>query len=79
MSWSVAAEHAHTLCMGRSHGIHAEPTTFGIKLAILWDELRRSKVRIARAIDEVAVGQISGWSGPLRTRASVEAHVQPLG
>ena len=62
--------------MGRSHGIHAEPTTFGIKLAILWDELRRSKVRIARAIDEVAVGQISGAVGTFaHLEPSVEAHV----
>jgi len=69
-------EHAHTLCMGRSHGIHAEPTTFGIKLAILWDELRRSKVRIARAIDEVAVGQISGAVGTFaHLEPTVEAHV----
>ena len=69
-------EHAHTLCMGRSHGIHAEPTTFGIKLAILWDELRRSKVRITRAIDEVAVGQISGAVGTFaHLEPSVEAHV----
>jgi len=69
-------EHAHTLCMGRSHGIHAEPTTFGIKLAILWDELRRSRVRIERAIDEVAVGQISGAVGTFaHLDPSVEAHV----
>jgi len=69
-------EHAHTLCMGRSHGIHAEPTTFGIKLAILWDELRRSRVRVARAIDEVAVGQISGAVGTFaHLDPAVEAHV----
>ena len=69
-------EHAHTLCMGRSHGIHAEPTTFGIKLAILWDELRRSRVRIVRAIDEVAVGQVSGAVGTFaHLDPSVEAHV----
>jgi adenylosuccinate lyase len=69
-------EHAHTLCMGRSHGIHAEPTTFGIKLAIFWDELRRGQVRIRRAIDEVAVGQISGAVGTFAHLApSVEAHV----
>jgi len=69
-------EHAHTLCMGRSHGIHAEPTTFGIKLAIFWDELRRGHVRIRRAIDEVAVGQISGAVGTFaHLDASVEAHV----
>ena len=69
-------EHAHTLCMGRSHGIHAEPTTFGLKLAILWDELRRSRVRIERAIDEVAVGQISGAVGTFaHLDPQVEAHV----
>lgn len=69
-------EHTQTLCMGRSHGIHAEPTTFGIKLAILWDELRRSRVRIERAIDEVAVGQISGAVGTFaHLDPVVEAHV----
>jgi adenylosuccinate lyase len=62
--------------MGRSHGIHAEPTTFGIKLAILWDELRRGHVRLARAIDEVAVGQISGAVGTFaHLTPDVEAHV----
>jgi adenylosuccinate lyase len=69
-------EHAHTICMGRSHGIHAEPTTFGIKLAILWDELRRSRVRIARAIDEVAVGKLSGAVGTFaHLDPAVEDHV----
>ncbi|MEC8191307.1 MAG: adenylosuccinate lyase [Myxococcota bacterium] len=74
-------EHATTLCMGRSHGIHAEPTTFGLKLAILWDELRRSRVRIERAVNEVAVGQISGAVGTFaHLDPSVEAHVmQHLG
>jgi adenylosuccinate lyase len=71
-----AREHAHTLCMGRSHGIHAEPTTFGLKLAVLWDEMRRSRARIARSIDEVAVGQISGAVGTFaHLPPSVEAHV----
>jgi adenylosuccinate lyase len=71
-----AREHTHTLCMGRSHGIHAEPTTFGIKLAILWDELRRSRVRIARATTEVAAGKISGAVGTFaHLDPSVEAHV----
>ena len=69
-------EHAHTVCMGRSHGIHAEPTTFGIKLAILWDEMRRGYVRLARAIDEVAVGQISGAVGTFaHLTPDVEAYV----
>jgi adenylosuccinate lyase len=71
-----AREHAQTLCMGRSHGIHAEPTTFGIKIAILWDELRRGHVRLERAIDEVAIGQISGAVGTFaHLEPSVEAHV----
>jgi len=58
-----AREHAGTLCMGRSHGMHAEPTTFGLKLALLWDALRRSRTRLVRATDEVAVGKISGAVG----------------
>jgi adenylosuccinate lyase len=71
-----AREHAHTVCMGRSHGIHAEPTTFGIKLAILWDELRRSRVRVARALEEVAVGKLSGAVGTFaHLDPAVEAHV----
>ena len=71
-----AREHSKTLCMGRSHGIHAEPTTFGIKIAILWDELRRGRVRLERAIEEVAVGQVSGAVGTFaHLEPSVEAHV----
>lgn len=71
-----AREHATTLCMGRSHGMHAEPTTFGLKLALLWDALRRSRVRLARATDEVAVGKISGAVGTFaHLDPEVEAHV----
>ena len=68
--------HAHTLCMGRSHGMHAEPTTFGLKLALLWDALRRARARVAAAADEVAVGKISGAVGTFaHLDPSVEAHV----
>ncbi|MET0405120.1 MAG: adenylosuccinate lyase, partial [Cystobacter sp.] len=58
-----AFEHARTVMMGRSHGIHAEPITFGHKLAIWYDELRRARVRIERARDTVSVGMISGAVG----------------
>jgi len=59
----AAREHAHTLCVGRTHGIHAEPTTFGIKLAGFAFEAHRNAERLTRAFDQVAVGAISGAVG----------------
>jgi adenylosuccinate lyase len=71
-----AREHAHTLCIGRSHGIHAEPTTFGWKLAILWDELRRGRDRLDHAIVDISVGKVSGAVGTFaHLDPSVEAYV----
>ncbi|ATB27718.1 adenylosuccinate lyase [Melittangium boletus] len=58
-----AFEHQRTVMMGRSHGIHAEPITFGHKLAIWYDELRRAKVRLEHARDTISVGMISGAVG----------------
>jgi adenylosuccinate lyase len=58
-----AFEHKRTVMMGRSHGIHAEPITFGHKLAIWFDELRRAEARLLRARDVIAVGKISGAVG----------------
>ncbi|MBX5482034.1 MAG: adenylosuccinate lyase [Myxococcaceae bacterium] len=58
-----AFEHRHTQMMGRSHGIHAEPITFGHKLAIWYDELRRGRDRIVHAREQIAVGKISGAVG----------------
>ncbi|MFO7896918.1 MAG: adenylosuccinate lyase [Candidatus Cloacimonadales bacterium] len=58
-----AQEHKHTLCIGRSHGIHAEPTTFGLKFALWYDEMQRNIRRLKAAIDIVSVGQISGAVG----------------
>jgi adenylosuccinate lyase len=58
-----AREHAHTLCVGRTHGIHAEPTTFGIKLAGFAFEADRNARRLERAFAQVAVGAISGAVG----------------
>ena len=58
-----AREHKHTLEVGRSHGIHAEPLTFGFKLAVWLEEVRRHKRRLAEAIDVISVGKISGAVG----------------
>jgi adenylosuccinate lyase len=58
-----AFAHQNTVMMGRSHGIHAEPITFGHKLAIWYDELRRHKERLQRARDVIGVGKISGAVG----------------
>jgi adenylosuccinate lyase len=58
-----AQEHKHTLCIGRSHGIHAEPTTFGLKFALWYDEMQRNITRMEAAIKAVSVGQISGAVG----------------
>lgn len=58
-----AIEFKDTPCIGRSHGIHAEPTTFGIKLAGWYAELKRQHQRLAAAIDTISVGKISGAVG----------------
>ena len=68
-----AREHKHTLMMGRTHGIHAEPITFGLKLALWWDEMRRNRERVAQARAEIAVGQISG---PVGTHATVPPAIE---
>ncbi|MBU8897685.1 adenylosuccinate lyase [Corallococcus sp. H22C18031201] len=76
-----AFEHKNTLQMGRSHGIHAEPITFGHKLAIWYDELRRGRERLMHARDTIAVGKISGAVGTFaHLPPTVEAHAcQKLG
>jgi adenylosuccinate lyase len=58
-----AREHVDTLCVGRTHGIHAEPTTFGIKLAGFAFEAERNFQRLQRAFDQAAVGAVSGAVG----------------
>jgi adenylosuccinate lyase len=58
-----AREHVHTLCVGRTHGIHAEPTTFGIKLAGFAFEAQRNHLRLSRAFEQASVGAISGAVG----------------
>jgi adenylosuccinate lyase len=58
-----AREHRHTLCVGRTHGIHAEPTTFGIKLAGFAFEAHRNYVRLHEAFEQASVGALSGAVG----------------
>ncbi len=65
-----AIEFKHTVCIGRSHGVHAEPTTFGLKLALWYDEIGRGIQRLARAVEIVSVGKISGAVGTF-------AHISP--
>ena len=65
-----AMEHRHTLTIGRSHGIHAEPTSFGLKLAGHYAEFARNRVRLVQARAEIAVCAISGAVGTF-------AHVEP--
>ena len=62
-----AVEHKYTPMMGRTHGVHAEPTTFGLKLAIWWDEMRRNRHRLEEARKNAGVGKISGAVGTYAT------------
>jgi adenylosuccinate lyase len=59
----LAKIHKNTLMMGRTHGVHAEPTTFGMKLALWYDEFHRNRRRLEAAREENAVGKISGAVG----------------
>ena len=71
-----AFEHAQTLCIGRSHGIHAEPTTFGLKLAGHYAEFARNKERLKAARADIASCAISGSVGTFANiDPAVEAHV----
>ena len=58
-----AFEHKNTVMIGRSHGIHAEPITFGLKLAVWYSEMRRNLTRLEQALDVIGYGKISGAVG----------------
>ncbi|MEN0651658.1 MULTISPECIES: adenylosuccinate lyase [Hyphobacterium] len=71
-----AMEHKHTICIGRSHGIHAEPTTMGLKFARFYAEFARGRERLVRARDEIATCAISGAIGTFaNVDPAVEEHV----
>ena len=68
-----AVRYKYTLMVGRTHGIHAEPITFGLKLALWVDELRRGQQRLAAALEQVTAGKISGAVG---THATVPPQIE---
>lgn len=70
---SKARRHKRTIMMGRTHSVHAEPTTFGLKLALYFDEMNRNLARLKRAREAVSVGKISGAVG---TYANIDPYVE---
>ncbi len=68
-----AVEHKDTLMVGRTHGIHGEPLTFGLKLAVWYEEIKRQLARMEFALQEIAVGQLSGAVG---TYANIDPEVE---
>jgi adenylosuccinate lyase len=71
-----AKKYKFTPCMGRTHGVHAEPTTFGLKMALMYDEFGRALTRLERAREIIAVGKISGAVGThAHLSPAVEAYV----
>jgi len=66
-----AFQYKETLMIGRSHGVHAEPITFGLKMALWYDEMKRNLIRMERAKEAVSVGKISGAVGTF-------AHIPPF-
>jgi adenylosuccinate lyase len=70
-----AVEHKHTMMMGRTHGVHAEPTTLGLKMALWTEEMKRNAARLAEAKKAVSVGKISGAVG---TYATVPPRIEEL-
>ena len=70
---SQAIKHKYTLCIGRSHGIHAEPTTFGLKMLSFYQEFLRNRKRLKNSIDEISTCAISGAVG---TFANIDPRVE---
>lgn len=70
-----AVEHKDTLMVGRTHGIHGEPLTFGLKLAVWYEEIKRQLKRMEFAMEEIAVGQLSGAVG---TFANIDPKVEEM-
>ena len=68
-----AVKYKDIMMMGRTHGVHAEPITLGLKLAVWWEELRRQRARLVEACDSIRVGKISGAVG---THATIPPQVE---
>ncbi len=71
----LSFEHKNTIMMGRTHGVHAEPTTLGIKFAVWYDEMRRNRERLLRAYESVSFGKLSGAVG---TYSNLDPAVEEL-
>jgi adenylosuccinate lyase len=69
----LALKHRKTPCMGRSHGVHAEPTTFGMKMALYFKEFQRNRDRLVTAIDNASYGKLSGAVG---TYSNIDPEVE---
>ncbi len=74
----LAKEHASTVCVGRTHGQHAVPTTYGMKFALYYQELRRGSQRLAEARKRIAVGKMSGATGTMATFGKDGPRIQQL-
>jgi len=68
-----ARQHKNTLMIGRTHGVHAEPITFGLKMALFYDEMQRNYKRLERAKEAVSIGKLSGAVG---TYANIDPFVE---
>ena len=68
-----AIKYKRTLMMGRTHGVHAEPITFGLKVTIWWDEIKRGRNRLKQAQETISVGKISG---PVGTHATAPPDIE---
>jgi len=74
----LAKEHKKTVCIGRSHGQHAVPTTYGMKFALYYQELRRNQDRLAECRGRIAVGKMSGAVGTMATFSGQGPQIQEL-
>lgn len=70
-----AVKYKNTPCMGRSHGVHAEPTTFGLKMALYYQEFLRDKERMKKAIENISFGKLSGAVG---TFSNIDPEIETM-
>ena len=70
---NAALKYRDLPCMGRSHGVHAEPTTFGVKMTLYYEEFRRNRLRMERAVENISVGKLSGAVG---TFSNIEPEIE---
>jgi len=74
----LAKEHKKTVCIGRTHGQHANPTTYGMKFAIYYQEMKRNLERLKRAKESISVGKMSGATGTMAAFGEEDPNMQEL-